>query len=445
METIENTYFYDETITHKEYKSKEGRKKLVAFKLRVPEEYHAQFRESFSPTLQFLQRKEKADPDSVEKYDFDVIPYDNRVGDVVCFHTNIICRVGEKEEVKNKIKGIVPSCSPREKVYPSGISVAGNCYEKKLRGVWTTKDTRKPKYPVCVLSYDRHNDKTGKTHKTLTEMKVHHQLFIDPSQEQQYREWYDPEFCNLIICPEGLHGTDRGGTPVRNHILWWAKHDLGADRVWMLDDNLIYKRYHQGQKNIIKSPVIFTHVEDYIDRYDNVGAVSHNISGFVTENNRRTCICINSKCYSSLLLLTDEEYLFEDDYNEDVLISIKYIQKGLTNLTFNSVLYEKNTSGADKGGNQTIIYQGGSQEGYKKKFDYLVDKIKTLHQEGRLDLIDGKSPEDFVINKPLKTKDYHHKVFYEYMKGHSSNIHTKKQNYKELKKDLKEEFIFNPN
>ena len=444
MERIENTWFYDETITRQEYKSKEGRHNLVAFKLRVPEEYHEKFREVFSPELRFLQRETKDDPDSVEKYDFDVIPYDNRVGDVVCFHTNIICRVGQQEGVKNNITGIVPYCNPREKKYPSGqISVSVNCYRPKVRGMWTTTNHRSPKYPICILSYDRHNDKTGKTHKILTEMKIHHQLFIDPSQEQQYKEWYDPEFCNLVICPEGLHGTQRGGTPVRNHILGWGR-EKGFDRVWMLDDNIgCYKRYHEGQKNLIKSPVIFTHIEDYIDRYDNVGAVSHNYCPFITENNRRTCICINSKCYSSLLLLTDEQYLFEDDYNEDVLISIKYIQKGLTNLIFNSVLYDKNTSGKDKGGNQSIIYEGGSQEGYKKKFDYLVNKIKILHEEGRLDLIDGKTIDDFVINKSLKSKEYHHKVLYEYMKGHSSNIHTKKENYEKFIDDC--EYIFTPN
>lgn len=444
METVKNTLYYDESITREEYKNKEKRKLLVAFKLRVPQEYHEKFKEVF-PQIVFLQRKQKEDVDNVEKYNFDIIPYDNRVGDVIAFHTNIICKIEQLEEVIEKIKSIVSTCKPKKTTSKSGMSVSCNCYPSQKRGTWTTKNHRHPKYPVCILSYDRHNDKTGKTHKYLTEIKVHHYIFIDPSQEQKYKDWYDSEFCKLIICPEKTHGTERGGTPVRNYILRWGR-DEGFDRVWMLDDNMTYKRLHMGQKNDIKSPEIFTHIEDYIDLYDNVGIASHNFNPFITENNFRTCIATNSKCYSSLLLLTDEEYLFEDDYNEDVLLSIKYIQKGLTNLIFNSVLYDKNTSGGDKGGNQTIIYKGGSQEGYKKKFEYLVNKIKILHNEGRLDLIDGKTPDDFIKNKGLKTKDYHHKVFYEFMKNHKNNIYTKKENYEELKsKQIREvEYIFNP-
>ena len=433
MENSKNTFFYDETITRQEYKNKEQRKQLVAFKLRVPEEFHDQFREVFNG-INFTQRAQKDDDENIEKYDFDVIPYDNRVGDVVCFHTNIICRLEQLEEVKQILFDIT-GMTVREKSYNSGVTVSCNFYPKSQRGYWTTTNHRLPKYPVCILSFDRHNDKTGKTHKFLTRIKVPHQIFIDPSQEEKYKEWIDPEFCDLVVIPEGLHGTERGGTPVRNYILEWGRNK-GFDRVWMLDDIIgSYKRLHRGKKNNIYSPIIFTHVEDYIDLYDNVGLVSHNNAPFIVENNRRTCINVNGKCYTSLLCLTDEDFYFEDDYNEDVLISIKYIQKGLTTIIFNSINYEKDTTGVNKGGNQSVIYMGGSQEGYKKKFDYLVERVKTLHEEGRLDLIDvgHATIENFVRNRPLKSKDHHHKVHYEYMKGYHSNIHTKKHNYEELK------------
>lgn len=460
MERIENTYYYDETITREDYKNKEKRKGLVCLKLRVPEEYHIQLNEVFpevkymyddgrtvygSPNLVFLKRNHKEDIDSVDEFDFDVIPYDNRVGDVIRYHTNIICKLGQEEEIKEKIIKIAPHTIPRNSNSSSGLSISVVMYKKEQRGIWTTNNNPTPKYPICILSYDRCNE-YGYTHMKLTKLKINHYLFIDEKQEKDYKDWYDPEFCKIILCPEGTHGTQMGGTPVRNFILKFGR-EQGFDRVWMLDDNIQgWKRLYRGQKNDINSSVIFTHVEDYIERYDNVGLVSHNHAHWIAENNRRVCICMNSKCYSSLLCLTDKEFEFEDKFNEDVLISIKYIQKGLPTVIFNSVLYDKDTSGSDKGGNQSIIYEGGSQDGYKKKFDYLVEKVKILHDEGRLDLVEGKTPEQFVINKPLKTKLFHHKVFYNHLKNHSVKF-TKKDNYEEIKSQQKREieFIFTPN
>ena len=41
--------------------------------------------------------------------------------------------------------------------------------------------------------------------------------------------------------------------------------------------------------------------------------------------------------------------------------------------------YNKDTSGTNKGGNQTI-YKEHTQQGYKDKYDYLVSKLNLLAQ-----------------------------------------------------------------
>jgi hypothetical protein len=51
------------------------------------------------------------------------------------------------------------------------------------------------------------------------------------------------------------------------------------ERVWMLDDNIkCYKRLYKTGKNIIEDIEIFTSIENYVIRYDNVGIASHNFN-----------------------------------------------------------------------------------------------------------------------------------------------------------------------
>lgn len=446
MEVIANTYYYDETITRGEYKNKEQRKQLVSFKLRVPEELHEQFKEVFSQELNFMKRPNQKNSDNVDEYDFDVIPYDNRFGDVIWFHSNIICRLEQKQEVFDKIKDI--GFTPKKGGGKSGLTYSVNCYPKSERGTWTTKTERTPKYPVCVVSYQRANQ-YGRTHKTLNEMKVKHYIFCGEEEKEDYENWFNPEFCELVILPKGIQGTKMGSTPARNFILDWGL-EKGFDRVWMLDDNIKeYKRLFEAKKNSIKSSFVFTHVEDYVELYDNVGAVSHNFNPDITENNHRTCIVKNGKCYSSMLLKTDPEIRFRYKHQEDNLISMEYIHRGYTNLCFNSVLYDKNTSGQDGGGNKKSVYQceeGKTDgKGYDERFEYLSLIVKILEMEGKLELIEGKTTEDFVKRSEThKSHEFHAKIHYEYIKNHSINKITKKVNYDELKskQDRDVEFIF---
>lgn len=453
MEVIANTYYYDKTITPKEYKNKEKRKQLVALKMRIPEEYHEQFKEVFSQELNFMRRENQKNSDYVDRYDFDVIPYDNRFGDVLWFHTNIICRPEQEKEIKQKIKSIVPGpdCSYSGKDNRSGRSVSVNCYPPFHRGFWTTNTERTPKYPICIVSYNRAN-KYGRSHHTLNEMKIKHYLFCGEEEKEDYYNWYDSEFCELVIIPKGIQGTKMGSTPARNYILDWGLK-RGFGRLWMLDDNIKqYTRLYQAKKCKIYSSEVFTHIEDYIDLYDNVGAVSHNFNPDITENNYRSCIVRNGKCYSSMLLKTDPEVRFRYKHQEDNLISMEYIHKGYTNLCFNSVLYDKNTSGKDSGGNKKSVYQCDDDKtdgkGYNERFEYISLMVKILEMEGKLELVKGKTTDDFLKRSTThKSHEYHADFHYECIKNHKINEHTKKENYEELKskQNREVEFIFNPN
>ena len=438
MEVNENTYYDDKSITRKEYKNKELRKQLVAFKIRCPEEYHQKFKDVFSPEVNFMTKEHQKNKDNIDIFDFDMIPYDNRYGDEIWYHTNIICRLGQETEIFKKIKDFIPKFSSKKGNHKSGKTISINCYPSSDRGYWIpVNPERTTKYPVCIVSYDRAS-KYGRTHMTLTEMKLNHFLFCGEEEKEQYSNWYNPEFCKLIIIPKGIQGTKMGSTPARNFILDWGL-ERGYERVWMLDDNIKrYRRLYQAKKNDVYSSVVFTHIEDYVDLYDNVGAVSHNYDPLTNENCYRSCIVKNGKCYSSMLLKTDPDLRFRYKHQEDNLISMEYIHKGYTNLCFNSVVYDKNTSGKDSGGNKKSIYQCDDDKtdgkGYDERFHYISLMVKILEMEGKLILKDGKTTDDFLKRSTRhKSHEFHADFHYEFIKNHIINKHTKKIDYEEIK------------
>ena len=447
MEVKANRYYHkcsegDDEI----YTNKKTAHQFVRFLMRVPEDKHPHFQHIFgccSITQQpiiFLQRKETFNRDRVEDFDFDVIQYDNTFAKDVCAHHGVIITPrGNEQEVIDLITIAVPEVKFTRNYYPKSdkLSYTTQLYPPSERGTWTTIHNPTPKYPICVLSFKRANE-SGRSHRTLTELKLQHKLFVEPSQEKDYRDWFDDSYCELVVCPEDFSKQTMGSTPVRNFILDWGR-ERGFDRVWMLDDNIKgYNRLWQGVKCKIVSSVIFTHIEDYIARYDNVGAVSHNFNPLVNESDRRACIVKNGKCYSSMLLKTDPEIRFRYKHQEDNLISMEYIHRGYTNLCFNSIVYDKHTSGTDKGGNKEGVYKckdgKGDGEGYRERFEYFEAIIKILEWENKLNLIDGKTTKDLVKrSQKHKSHDFHADVNYEIIKNHSINEITKKENYEEIK------------
>ena len=447
MEVVANRYYHKCSQGDDEvYKNSKTNKKFVRFLMRVPPERHPHFHHLFGncsingTPINFLQRTETMNRDRVDEFDFDVIDYDNSLAKDVCaFHGVIITPRGHEQEVIDLITHSIPEVKFTRNYYPKSdkLSYTTQLYPSPPRGTWTTIHNPTPKYPICVLSFKRANE-CGRTHKTLTEMKVHHKLFVEPSQEQDYRNWFDDSYCELVVCPEDFSKQTMGSTPVRNYILDYGL-ERGFDRVWMLDDNIKgYKRLYQGVKNEVVSSVVFTHIEDYISGYDNVGGVSHNFNPFVNEGDRRACIVTNGKCYSSMLLKTDPEVRFRYKHQEDNLISMEYIHRGYTNLCFNSIVYDKHTSGTDKGGNKEGVYKckdgKGDGEGYRERFEYFEAIVKILSWEKKLELVDGKTTEDLVKrSKRHKAHDFHADVNYKIIKNHSVNKITKKENYEEVK------------
>jgi hypothetical protein len=434
-ESSKNRWFYKFTEQEeKDYRTNDG--KHIKFIIRLNPDFPQSIEKYMKmfPHAKMNRRNNKGtDKENVEKYEWDLTPFDNlNYGDEYNFISFCIVRPGPHiEELIDTFKNNFNIYKKKNgKSYTIKID-----HVQTIRGVWRDKEDlgREPKYPIAILSFNRYNV-YGRTHILLTKLKIKHYLFVEPFELEQYANWYNPEYCWLIPYDKDLHLQNMGSTPARNFILNYFKHKEGG-RVWMLDDNIKdYKRLYSGVKNNIESAEIFTSIEDYVDRYNNVGIASHNFQPYVNEGGNRTILIKNGKCYSSMLIPTNVPIRFEHKHQEDNFISIKYVCEGYTNLCFNHITYNKNTSGLDKGGNTKFIYKEDEDDiGRKERFDYSFAKAKELIEEGEIVLIDDKWVDDFVYHRPIGHEHYHVQFNYSILKNHDINDISKKRGYKKKK------------
>lgn len=433
-ENKSNRWFFK--TTEKEYKNNNDN--LIKFIIRAENECDVIKFKSIFKDSGFCKKNDKLDRDYTDEYEFYTMDYDNKKSkDMMCNHSVCYTTKDNVDLLKNLIAGSFPK-KTFQNSNPKTISVNLTPYINPRGIIWYGKnETEETEYPICIVSYKRANE-YGRTHKYLTKCKIKHYLFVEPDEYDAYEKWYDKSYCWLIK-GENFSKQNMGSTPMRNFILdYWneSQADQGQDRVWILDDNIkYYKRLYQGVKNEIYSVEIFKSLEKYITNYENVGLVSHNFNPKVNEGDMRTCIVKNGKCFSSMLVKCDPEIRFRYKHQEDHLISMEYIEKGYCNLCFNNVVYDKNTSGMDKGGNREGIYKCKDKErdgdGYKERYEYFENIINDLYDNGKLTLVDGIKTSSLVSrSKTMKSKEYHAEVNYKMLKNNSINEIKKNGNEK---------------
>jgi|TARA_Y100000015_G_C2395376_1_gene92500 hypothetical protein len=419
-ENKENRWFYncDEKFIN-EYKVKEKNHIKIITRLNPDFLQNIELFRKLFPNCKMAKRiRKNNDPEYVIKYDWDQTPYDNTgYGDEYNFISFIITNdLNILEIIKEKFNNVfIRKSSPNTYTLKIGCDIM-------QRGIWKNKALPGPTlYPIAILSFGRYND-YGRTHKLLTKLRINHYLFIEPFEYNLYEKWYDPNYCKLIKAPKDYHLQNMGSTPMRNYILDYFK-DKYRERVWLLDDNIkCYKRLYRGIKNSIEDKEIFTSIENYIYRFNNVGICSHNFCPFITEGGCRTIMCKNGKCYSSMLVPTNTGIRFNHKHQEDNFISIEYICKGYTNLCFNHICYDKNTSGQDNGGNTKFIYKKDEEDiGRKERYDYSFTTAKKLIDEGVIELKEGKTLNNFIFHKPLKHEYWHCEFNYNMLKNYDKN------------------------
>lgn len=206
------------------------------------------------------------------------------------------------------------------------------------------------RYPIYILSKGRW--KNCLTAKCLIRSNVPFHLVVETQEVELYAKTFGKERL-LVLPPEA---TGKGAIPVRNWI-WEHSVKNGDERHWQLDDNLINVfRYYKGNRVYCKAGVAFRVVEDFTDRYENIGISGMNYTMFCVFEKKP--FRLNCHVYSNLLLKNDMPYRFRGKTNADTDLCLQVLSSGkLCTIQVNAFLVDKMGTMKMKGGN-TDNYKG---------------------------------------------------------------------------------------
>ena len=88
-----------------------------------------------------------------------------------------------------------------------------------------------PKNPVYIISKGRWRRRN--TSKALEEIKVPYHIVIEPQEYDKYASVIAPE--KILVLPFSNLG--EGSIPARNWV-WEHSMSIGAEKHWILDDNM---------------------------------------------------------------------------------------------------------------------------------------------------------------------------------------------------------------
>lgn len=273
-----------------------------------------------------------------------------------------------------------------------------------------------PKYPLYVITLGRW-DKTY-TIDTLEEMGIDFNICVEPKEYDKYAANPKIDTEKIIKLPENFSERGQGGIPVRNFV-WEHSVQNGHKKHWIIDDNIEgFFRWNNNVQKKVKDGVFFRIMEDFSDRYTNLGLAGCQYFSFVPSNEpRRTQFIINTRVYSCILINTEllDKRLDErwrGRYNEDTDLCLRVLSTGdLCTVNFNNLLSGKKTTGTVKGGNTNTIYEFGENKeenakftGLQKKFDELKENWGDIVQYTNAKHADGRPHHVIHYTKLFKQK-----------------------------------------
>jgi hypothetical protein len=233
-----------------------------------------------------------------------------------------------------------------------------------------------PRYPVYIVSKGRW--KTRLTSRALDAMGVAYKMIVEENQLLNYQAEIGRERCLVLpqkyldeydTCDDLGDSKSKGPGAARN-FAWDHAIALGAERHWVMDDNLdAFHRLNRNMKRESDTPAVFAAMEDFVDRYENVPIAGPNYYNFVKATDGVPAFTLNTRIYSCLLIQNDAPYRWRGRYNEDTDLSLRVLKDGLCTIQFNAFLQGKVTTQRMKGGNTGEFYE---QEGTKAKSEMLA-------------------------------------------------------------------------
>lgn len=209
-----------------------------------------------------------------------------------------------------------------------------------------------PRYPIYIVSKGRYDN--GLTAKFMIKDGTPFKIVVEPQEREHYAKSFGDG--RLLVLPFSNLG--KGSIPARNWI-WEHSKAAGYDRHWVFDDNIIrvYRRFN-GIKIQCNSGIAIRAVEDFIDRYENIGIAGMNYYMFAPNRQEMPPFVHNCHVYSNLLIDNSLPYRWRGRYNEDTDLCLQVLAGGLCTVLMNAFLVFKARTMTMKGGNTDVLYDG---------------------------------------------------------------------------------------
>lgn len=214
------------------------------------------------------------------------------------------------------------------------------------------------KYPIYIVSKGRW--KKSLTADCFKQYGLDFKVAVEPQEYDDYCKAIGKEY--ILELPFSNLG--QGSYPARN-FCWEHSIEQGHQRHWVFDDNIYRMRRIVNGKRIPVNPMIgIKAMEDFIDRYTNVGIAGFNYSTFVMPGaSDKKPFYLNVHCYSAMIMLNELPFRWRLKYNEDVDLCLQALHNNYCTILFNAFSVDKvSTATKMAGGNQTELYQNNAHE-----------------------------------------------------------------------------------
>lgn len=233
----------------------------------------------------------------------------------------------------------------------------------------------KPKYPIYIPSKGRAD--VCYTAKFFLEDGVDFKLVVEPSQLEEYKKYF-PEDIILVLPKDGLK--------LLGSRLWIREHSIqnGHSRHWQFDDNIrLIGRLHKGKRIRCNANIAINIIEEFTDRYENIGISGFNYKMFVTNHTKKPYYH-NVHVYSASLINNNMPYKWRLYYNDDTDICLQVLSNNLCTVLFNAVFVDKIATMVVKGGNTSDLYKGNGRLKMARALEEIwPNLVKTKWRFGR--------------------------------------------------------------
>lgn len=212
------------------------------------------------------------------------------------------------------------------------------------------------KYPIYIISKGRWESRL--TARTLEEIGQPYHIVIEPQEYEEYAKVIDPK--KILVLPFSNLG--QGSIPARNWV-WEHSISIGAEKHWILDDNIRYfYALKDGKRSKILSNICFTSIEEFVDRYENIALAGMQYTTFCMDKTKYPPFRTNTRIYSCILIQNNIPYRWRGRYNEDTDLSLRALKDGWCTALFFTFLCGKSATMKLKGGNTESLYKLGGQK-----------------------------------------------------------------------------------